>query len=162
VQEYEVPCPSRIIARGLRRCLRIAACRPRIARGMGKGGENQGGREARRERRVPVDLAARLGGRRARSARVVDLSLVGCLARLEASLDEGAVVDLSVQLPDGPLRTKARVAEASVDGASLPRPSRTFLAGFEFLALSAADELRLRAFLEAEANRRPGAHTPPS
>jgi hypothetical protein len=109
-----------------------------------------------------VDLPARLGGRRAPSARVVDLSLVGCLARLEASLDEGAVVDLSVQLPDGPLRTKARVAEASVDGTSLPRASRTFLAGLEFLALPAADELRLRAFLDAEAKRRRGAHTPPS
>jgi hypothetical protein len=127
---------------------------------MGQGGED--GRDARRERRVPVDLVARLGGRRARSVRVVDLSLRGCLARLDAPIDERAVIDVTVQLPDGPLRTKARVAEASVDGASLPQPPRAFLAGLEFLALSAADELRLRAFIEAEANRRRGAHTPPS
>jgi hypothetical protein len=118
------------------------------------------GREERRGRRVPVDLPATLGGRHARPARVADLSLVGCLLRTEASLDAGAIVDLRVELPDGTLRTKARVAEASIDGDSLPGPSRHFLAGLEFLALAAADELRLRAFLDAEARRRRGAHTP--
>jgi len=34
--------------------------------------------------------------------------------------------------------------------------------GFEFLALAAADELRLRSFVETEAKRRRGAHTPPA
>ncbi|HUL78192.1 MAG TPA: PilZ domain-containing protein [Vicinamibacteria bacterium] len=130
---------------------------------MGQGGpENQDGRDDRRGRRLPVDLPASLGGRLARPARVVDLSLVGCLARLEAPLDEGVVVDLGVELPDGTVRMKARVAESSVDGDSLPGPSRRFLAGLEFLALAAADELRLRAFLEAEVKRRRGAHPAPS
>jgi hypothetical protein len=92
----------------------------------------------------------------------VDLSLVGCLARLDVPLDGGTVVDLSLELPDGTLRTKARVAEASVDGDSLPGPERQFLAGLEFLAFAAADELRLRSFLEAEAKRRRGANTPPA
>jgi PilZ domain len=120
------------------------------------------GRDERRDRRVEVDLEAALGGRHGRPARVADLSLVGCLVRTEASLDAGAVVDLRVELPDGALRTKARVAEASIDGDSLPGPSKQFLAGLEFLALAAADELRLRAFLDAEARRRRGAHTPPA
>jgi hypothetical protein len=141
----------------------MPARRPRIAGVMSPGGsENQNGRDERRGRRIPVDLHARLGGRLARPARVVDLSLLGCLARVEVPLDGGAVVDLSLELPDGPLRTKARVAEASVDGHSLPGPARHFLAGLEFLALAAADELRLRSFLEAEAKRRRGAHTPPA
>jgi len=130
---------------------------------MSPGGpENQDGRDERRGRRVAVDLPATLEGRRARPARVVDLSLVGCLVRTEASLDAGAVVDLRMELPDGALRTKARVADASVDGDSLPGPSKQFLAGLEFLALGAGDELRLRAFLDAEARRRRGAHTPPA
>ena len=130
---------------------------------MGPGGPvNHEGRDERRGRRVAVDLPATLGGRRARPARVVDLSLVGCLVRTEASLDAGAVVDVRVDLPDGVLRTKARVADASVDGDSLPGPSKQFLAGLEFLALAAADELRLRAFLDTEARRRRGAHTPPA
>jgi hypothetical protein len=130
---------------------------------MGPGGpENHDGWDERRGRRVTVDLPATIGGRRARPARVADLSLVGCLVRTEASLDSGAVVDLRMELPDGVLRTKARVADASVDGDSLPGPSKRFLAGLEFLALAAADEIRLRAFLDAEARRRRGAHTPPA
>lgn len=130
---------------------------------MSPGGpKNHDGRDERRGPRVPVDLSARLGGRPQRAARIADLSLVGCLVRADASLDAGAVVDLSIDLPDGVLRTKARVAEASIDGDSLPAPSPRFLAGLEFLALAAADELRLRAFLDAEAKRRRGAHTPPA
>jgi PilZ domain len=117
------------------------------------------GRDERRVQRLRVDFPATLGGRHSRPARVVDLSLVGCLVRSEASLDAGAVVDLRLELPDGALRTKARVAEASIDGDSLPHPSKQFLAGLEFLALAAADELRLRAFLATEARRRRGAHT---
>jgi hypothetical protein len=130
---------------------------------MGQGHSvSHDGRDERRGRRFPVDLPATLRGRLPRPARVVDLSLIGCLARLDAPLAEGTVVNLSLDLPDGPLRTKARVAEASIDGGSLPGPPRRFLAGLEFLALAAADEVRLRTFLEAEAKRRRGAHTPPS
>ncbi len=132
------------------------------SREMSLGGpKSQDGRDERRGQRVPVDLPARIGGRAGRSARVADLSLMGCLVRTEATLDSGAVVDLSIELPDGVLRTKMRVAEASIDGDSLPGPQRV-LAGLEFLALAAADELRLRAFLDAEAKRRRGAHTPPA
>jgi hypothetical protein len=130
---------------------------------MGAGGpESRDGRDERRDRRLVVDLPASVGGRPARPARVVDLSLVGCLLRTDTPLDPGAVVDLVVDLPGGALRTKARVAEASVDGDSLPRPKPGGLAGLEFLALAAGDELRLRAFLESEARRRRGAHAPPA
>jgi hypothetical protein len=123
----------------------------------------QPGRDQRRGRRVPVDLAATLGGRHPRPARVADLSLVGCLVRTGVSLAAGAVVDLSIELPEGrPLRTKARVVEASVDGASLPGPARGFLVGLEILALPASDELRLRVFLDGEGKRRRGAQPPPA
>ena len=126
------------------------------------GPESHDGRDDRRGRRVAVDLPATLGGRHARPVRVVDLSVVGCLVRTDTSLVTGAVVDLRVELPDGSLRTKARVAAASIDGDSLPGPSRHFLAGLDFLALGAADAVRLRAFLDDEAKRRRGAHTPPA
>ena len=143
--------------------MRPGAQGPRIAPQMIPGGpQNHDGRDARRRQRVPVDLPARIGGRPERPARVADLSLVGCLVRTEATLDAGAVVDLSIDLPDGVLRTKTRVAEASIDGDSLPGPQPRVLAGLQFLALAATDELRLRAFLDAETKRRKGAHAPPA
>ena len=126
------------------------------------GPENHEGRDDRRGRRVRVDLPGTLGGRRPGPVRVVDLSVFGCLVRTKTSLVSGAVIDLRVELPDGSLDTKARVAAASVDGDSLPGPSKHFLAGLDFLALGAAEALRLRAFLDAEAKRRRGAHTPPA
>jgi hypothetical protein len=120
-----------------------------------------GGASGRREPRVPVDLAASLSGRSPRPARVIDVSRLGCLLRCEAPLDGGAVVDLDFELPDGRLRTKARVAGASLDGDSPPDGRPLFLAGLEFLGLAAADDLRLRRFIDAEAKRRRGAHTSP-
>ena len=126
-----------------------------------ESGGGVGGRDVRRERRVVVDLAASVEGRSCRAARVVDLSAVGCLLRCEAGLDRGTVVDLQVDLPDGPLRAKARVAQSSVDGASLPGPAR-YLTGLEFLGLTAADEPRLRSFIEAESRRSAGAGQTPS
>jgi hypothetical protein len=93
--------------------------------------------------------------------RVVDVSLVGCLLSSGASLDEGAVVDLRVDLPDGPVRVKARVAQCSVDGTSMPGPTR-YLAGLEFLGLAAADEPRLRSFLASMSRRSRGAGETPS
>ena len=111
---------------------------------------------------MAVDLAAMLGGRCARTARVVDLSLVGCLIRSEAPLDAGAVVDVRVEMPDGLLQAKARVAESLLDGASLPGERPRFLSGLEFMGIAAADEVRLRAFVAAEAKRGRGAHTAPS
>jgi hypothetical protein len=137
--------------------------RDRIVVGMSVAGpQNEDGRDDRRGRRLTVDLPATLGGRRPGPARVVDLSVVGCLVRTEVALVSGAVVDLQLELPDGTLHTKARVAAASIDGDSLPAPSRHFLAGLDFLALGAAEALRLRAFLDAEAKRRRVAHTPPA
>lgn len=107
------------------------------------------GRENRRERRVSVDLPAAVEGRSPREARVVDASLVGCLLRCDTDLDAGAVVDLRLELPDGPVRTKARVAQSSLDGQSMPGPP-CYLAGVQFLGLAAADEPRLRSFLESQ------------
>ncbi len=119
------------------------------------------GREARRTRggpRVKVDLPATLCGREPRPARVVDLSLLGCLVRSDKPLARGAVVDLDFEMPDGPLRVKARVAEASIDGDSLPEAQQRFLAGLEFLGLAASDGVRVRSFVDAEWRRRRSAH----
>ncbi len=126
-----------------------------------EGGPGPKGGDGRRGPRTPVDLEAVVGGRAPRPARVADLSVVGCLVRLEAALARGAVLDLTLALPDGPLRVKGRVAEASLDGEA-PPGAPGFVAGLEFLALAAADETRLRAYLEAEAKRRRVAHTPPA
>jgi hypothetical protein len=123
---------------------------------VGTGGG--GGRPTRRERRVSVDLPAALGKR---EARLVDLSVLGCLVRSRTPLDAGAVVDLHLELPDGPLRTKARVAEASLDGVSLAAEQPSFLSGLEFLSLGATEQDRLRRFVGAESRRSRGAHTPP-
>jgi hypothetical protein len=130
---------------------------------MGQGvSEGGSGRDGRRLRRVAVDLAATLGGRSSRAARVLDASRVGCLLRSETPLDVGAVVDLRIELPDGVLRAKARVAETSLDGTSLLGPARRYLAGLEFLGLAAADERRLLSFLETATKRRPGAGQAPT
>jgi len=126
-----------------------------------EGGPGPRGGEGRRGRRLSVDLAAVIGGRSPRQVRVVDLSLVGCLVRADTALARGAVLDLTLALPDGPLRAKSRVAAASLDGEA-PSGAPSFLTGLEFLALAAVDEARLRAFLEAEAKRRRVAHTPPA
>jgi hypothetical protein len=126
-----------------------------------EGGAGPKGGDGRRGRRTPVDIEATIGGRTPRQARVADLSLMGCLVRTEAALARGAVLDLTLTLPDGPLRAKGRVVEASLDGEA-PPGTPGFLAGLEFLALAAADEARLRAFLEAEMKRRRVAHTPPA
>ena len=119
------------------------------------------GRDGRRGPRTPVDLEVRVGGRSPRQARVADLSLVGCLVRVEAPPAVGAVLDLTLALPDGPVRVKGRVVEASLDGEASPAAAG-FVVGLEFLALSVADEARLRAYLEAEVKRRRVAHTPPA
>jgi hypothetical protein len=126
-----------------------------------EGGAGPKGGDGRRGRRTPVDLEATIGGRTPRQARVADLSLMGCLVRTEATLARGAVLDLTLALPDGPLRAKGRVVEASLDGEA-PPGTPGFLAGLEFMALAAANEARLRAFLEAESKRRRVAHTPPA
>lgn len=124
-------------------------------------GSGPGGVEERRGPRLSVDLPAVIGGRTARPVRVIDLSVVGCLVRSESELADGAVVDVTLALPDGPLRAKARAAGSSLDGEAPPGPP-SYLTGLEFLALGAAEQARLRAFLDAEAKRRRVAHTPPA
>jgi hypothetical protein len=126
-----------------------------------EGGTGPKGGDRRRGRRTAVDLGATVGGRTPRQARVADLSAKGCLVRTAAALARGAVLDVTLSLPDGLLRAKGRVVEASLDGEAPPEEPG-FVAGLEFLALAAADEARLRSFLEAEAKRRRGAHTPPA
>lgn len=119
---------------------------------------NEGAR--RRDPRVPVELPASLSGRRPTAVTVVDLSLRGCLVRCEKALDEGAILDLSLELEGSPLSVKVRVADSSLDGGSLSGEKR-HLSGLQFLSLPAADELRLRSFLESERRRR-SAHAPPA
>jgi len=122
--------------------------------------EEEGETRRRGGGRVGVDLPAVLGGRSPRDARIVDLSAFGCLLRSEASLSRGAVVNLRVEMPYGLLQAKARVAQASIDGESLPAVRRRYLIGLEFIDLPAVDEVQLRSFLDAE--RRRGAHTAPA
>jgi len=130
-----------------------------MARSSGSKGPR--GADGRRLPRTPVDLGVVVGGRTPREGRVVDLSLVGCLLRSQVSLARGVVLDLTLELPDGPLRAKGRVVEASIDGEAAPGAA-AYLAGVEFLTLTAPDVARLHAFLEAEAKRRGVARTPPA
>jgi hypothetical protein len=125
------------------------------------GPGSRSGAEERRGRRIVVDLEAAIGGRTRRSVRVADLSLVGCLVKMDTALAKGAVVDLTLMLPDGPLRAKARAAASSLDGEA-PSGAPSYLAGLEFLALGSVEEARLRAYIEAESKRRRVAHTPPA
>lgn len=93
---------------------------------------------------------------------MVDLSVLGCLLRSPAALAGGAVVDLQLELPDGTLLIKARVAEASVDGSSLATSTPSYLSGLEFLSLGPDEETRLRRFVETQSRRRGFAHPPPA
>jgi hypothetical protein len=124
-----------------------------------KGPHHEEGTTGRREPRVSVDLHATLGGRTARPAHVVDINALGCLLRTDFALDPGAVVDVRIELPDGPMPAKARVAESSLDGAALSE-GRRYLVGLEFLGAGAREEQRLRAFVEEESKRRRGANPP--
>ena len=93
---------------------------------------------------------------------MIDLSLRGCLIRGDAALDVGAIFDLALTLEGSLLAVKVRVAETSLDGDSLPDSQPRYLAGLQFLSLPAADELRLRSFLESESRRRRSADAPPA
>lgn len=114
----------------------------------------------RRAPRLAVRLPGRLAGRTAREATVVDLSTSGCLVRCDTLLDPGTILDLEVSLPDGVLKGKVRVADASVDGAAGPAEGGRCLAGMEFIALPSKDGERLRNFVEAERRRRKRADAP--
>jgi PilZ domain-containing protein len=124
---------------------------------MAKAGEGA----RRRAPRLPVQIAGSLAGRAARAVDVVDLSLTGCLVRLPAALDPGAIFDLELKLHADPFRAKVRVIESSVDGTGTPQDGPRYLAGLQFVSLPAREEVRLRRFLDDERRRRLRAHPRP-
>jgi hypothetical protein len=108
----------------------------------------------RRAPRLPIERDGLLSGRQARPVKVLDLSGSGCLVRCDALLDAGAILDLELRLEKEPLRAKVRVTNACLDGAVVPGEPPRFLAGLEFLSLSAREQAALRRFLEDERRRR--------
>jgi c-di-GMP-binding flagellar brake protein YcgR len=108
---------------------------------------------ARRAFRVPVDLRGSVWHRAALRVAIQDLSLTGCLLQCPASLDAGTIVDVHVELGPDVFTTKARVVDASLDGAALPAAMQ-YLLGLEFLGLAARHEADLRRFLDEESRRR--------
>jgi hypothetical protein len=104
----------------------------------------------RRAPRIATRLDGTLSGRTARPVTVVDLSATGCLVKCTGCPEPGSILDLEISLSDGPFRAKARVADASVDGSSLPTTPPSHLAGLEFLGLPVQDEVRLLRYLEQE------------
>jgi hypothetical protein len=107
---------------------------------------------ARRAPRVPVDLRGSLRHRSSWDVSVLDLSLGGCLLQCPSALDAGAIVDIDVPIGPRRLAAKARVVEASLDGAALPSAMQ-YLVGLEFLGLPVREEADLRVFLDEEARR---------
>ena len=108
---------------------------------------------ARRAPRVPVELRGSLSHGAEWDVAVQDLSLTGCLLQCPGGLDEGAIVDVRVEMGPAVFTAKARVIDASLDGSALPGATR-FLVGLEFLALPKRDEAELRTFLDGEVRRR--------
>jgi hypothetical protein len=92
---------------------------------------------------------------------VIDLSLTGCLVRCATLLKPGAILDFEMDLADGPLSTKVRVADASVDGSASGEGGQGCLAGLEFLGLPPREDARLRRFLDEERRRRRSADASP-
>lgn len=120
------------------------------------------GRDASRRRtpRLPIEREGSLSGRQPRPVRVLDLSPAGCLVQCEALLDPGAILDLQVRLEAEPLSAKVRVTNSCVDGSAPAGQPPRFLAGLEFLSLSAREQAGLRRFLEDERRRRRSADAP--
>ena len=75
----------------------------------------------RRAPRLSVERPGRVKGRLPHAITVIDLSLTGCLVRCGTLLKSGAILDFEMDLDDGPLSAKVRVADASVDGAASAR-----------------------------------------
>jgi hypothetical protein len=107
----------------------------------------------RRAARLPIRVPGSLTGRSSRPITLVDVSLTGCLVRCGTLLDQGAIFDLRAALGGEPFVAKVRVTSASLDGAP-PEGDAVYLAGLEFLSLSALEDARLRRFLEQEQRRR--------
>ena len=120
------------------------------------------GRDAgrRRAHRLPVERDGSLLGRQPRPVKLLDLSASGCLVQCDALLDPGAIFDIELRLEADPLRAKARVTNSCLDGSAPPGPPPRYLAGLEFLSLSAREQAALRRFLEDERRRRRSADAP--
>lgn len=114
----------------------------------------------RRAPRLSIHLEGSLSGRVPRRVTVVDVSLTGCLVQCGSLLDPGAILDLKLQLDPDPLAAKVRVADSYLDGAAVPAEPQRYLAGLEFLSLSAREATRLRRFLDEERRRRRSADGP--
>lgn len=114
------------------------------------------GRDASRRRtaRLPVERDGSLSGRQTRPVKLLDLSASGCLVRCDALLDPGVILDLELRLDAEPLNAKVRVTNSCLDGDVPSGLPPRFLAGLEFLSLSAREEAALRRFLEDERRRR--------
>jgi hypothetical protein len=108
----------------------------------------------RRAPRLPIERDGLLSGRKPRPVKVLDLSPSGCLVRADTLLDPGAVLDLELRLDAEPLRAKVRVTNSCLDGSAPAGQPPRFLAGLEFLSLSAREQAALRRFLEDERRRR--------
>ena len=115
----------------------------------------------RRAPRLTVERPGRVKGRLSHAIVVIDLSLTGCLVRCATLLKSGAILDFEMDLDDGPLSTKVRVADASVDGAASADAGRACLAGLEFMGLPPREDARLRRFLDEERRRRRSADASP-
>jgi PilZ domain len=83
----------------------------------------------RRAPRLTVERPGRLKGRLPHAIVVIDVSLTGCLVRCGTLLKSGAILDFEMDLDDGPVSSKVRVAEASVDGVASGDPGQACLAG---------------------------------
>jgi c-di-GMP-binding flagellar brake protein YcgR len=88
-------------------------------------------------------------GREQRPVRLVDLSVTGCLVSGAGRLAPGAIHDLRLELDDGPLTAKVRVADSSVDGTSLDREATHYLSGLQFVTLLPGDERRLLRLVDS-------------
>ena len=115
----------------------------------------------RRAPRLIVERRGRLKGRLPHAIVVIDVSLTGCLVRCGTLLKSGAILDFEMDLDDGPLSTKVRVADASVDGVASADGGQACLAGLEFLGLPPREDARLRRFLDEERKRRRSADASP-
>jgi hypothetical protein len=115
----------------------------------------------RRAPRLSVERPGRVTGRLPHAIIVIDLSLTGCLVRCGTLLISGAILDFEMDLDDGPLSAKVRVADASVDGAASAEAGQACLAGLEFMGLPPREDARLRRFLDEERRRRRSADASP-
>jgi hypothetical protein len=115
---------------------------------------SKSGRETgRRSRRLAVDLTGRLVGRTTWDISVVDLSLGGCLLGCPAMLDNGAIVDVRLDVSGHDMLLKGRVISVSLDGTSLSDCQR-FLVALEFLSVPACEGALLRRYLDEKLRRR--------